>query len=64
MERNYGPEGIALNAAGIVTALPGQVIGCIGIALLLVSGSHGPLYGTALAMIAVGVILVILGSIR
>jgi len=64
IEQNYGPEGIALMAAGLFTALPGQLIGCIGIVLLLVSGDHGSLPGIGYSLMGLGVLLVVPGSMR
>jgi hypothetical protein len=64
MEQNYGPEGIGLMAAGLVTALPGQLIGCLGILLLLVSGGHGSLPGVGYLLMGLGVLLVVPGSLR
>jgi len=64
LDQNYGPEGIALMAAGMVTAFPGQVIVCIGIVLLLASGGHGPLLVAGYWLMGTGVLLIIPGSIR
>jgi hypothetical protein len=64
LDQNYGPEGIALMAAGMVTAFPGQVIVCIGIVLLLASGDHGSLLTIAYWLMCVGVVLLLPGSIR
>lgn len=64
MEQNYGPEGIALMSAGMMTAIPGQIVVCVGIVLLLVSGDHSPLVAVAFATMGVGVLLAALGSIR
>jgi hypothetical protein len=64
MEQNYGSQGIALMSAGMVTAFPGQVVGCIGIVLLLTSGDHGSILIAAYWTMGVGVLLVALGSIR
>ena len=64
LDHNYGPEGIALMAAGTVTAFPGQVIGCVGIVFLLSSGGHGPHFAAGYLLMGVGVLLVIPGSIR
>jgi hypothetical protein len=62
MEQNYGSEGIALWAAGMITVLPGMLLGFLGFACLVASGGHpwqlvNWLYG-------IGVILILLGSIR
>jgi hypothetical protein len=64
MEQNYGPQGIALMSAGMVTAFPGQLIGCIGIVLLLTSGGHGSALIVAFWTMGAGVLLAALGSIR
>lgn len=64
IEQNYGPAGITLMAAGLSSALPGQLIGCIGIVLLLVSGNHGSLPWIGFALMGLGVLLVVLGSMR
>ena len=64
VQRNYGLVGITLIAAGMATAVPGQVIVCIGIVLLLSSGDHGSLVVTAYLLMSVGVLLLIPGSIR
>jgi hypothetical protein len=64
MEQNYGPEGIALMSAGMMTAFPGQIIGCVGIVLLLTSGDHGSVLTVAYWTMGAGVLLAALGSIR
>jgi hypothetical protein len=64
LDQNYGPEGIALMAAGFVTAFPGQVTACVGIILLIVSGDHGSVLTIAYWLMFVGVLLVSAGSIR
>jgi hypothetical protein len=62
MEQNYGAEGIALWAAGMITVLPGMLLAFLGFACLVASGGHpwllvNWLYG-------LGVTLILLGSIR
>ena len=42
IETNYGPEGITLWAAGMVTVLPGQLIAFMGILILLLLGWARP----------------------
>ena len=64
IEQNYGPEGITLIAAGLSSVLPGQLIGCIGIVLLLVSGDRGSLPLIGYSLMGLGVLLVVLGSMR
>jgi hypothetical protein len=64
LEQNYGPEGITLIAAGMVTAFPGQVITLAGIIVLLASGGHGAAVSVGYWMMAAGVLLIITGSIR
>lgn len=41
LEQNYGPEGIALVAAGVLLWLLGVAIAWVGVVLLLVSGGNG-----------------------
>lgn len=43
MEQNYGPEGITLMSAAIISGLIGVIVGFIGLALLFSSGDRGPL---------------------
>ena len=62
MEQNYGPEGIALWAAGMITVLPGMLLGFLGFACLVASGGHpwqlvNWLYG-------IGITLILLSEIR
>jgi len=40
MEQNYGPEGIALWAAGMITVFAGMLLGFLGFAYLVASGGH------------------------
>ena len=64
LEQNYGPEGIALLAAGVAVGLCAGVFACLGITLLLLSADRGPLldwgYGFLCATAAAGC----LGAIR
>ncbi len=64
IERNYGPAAIALWAAGMITALPGQFITVGGIVLMLASGGSGSLLMLGYKLIGLGIILILLGSIR
>jgi hypothetical protein len=64
MEQNYGPEGIALIAAGLITVLPGMLLVVLGFACLVASGGH-PLLLTLLYWLwGIGFILMFWGSIR
>lgn len=40
IEQNYGPEGLALIAAGLITVLPGMLLVVLGFACLVASGGH------------------------
>jgi hypothetical protein len=64
MEQNYGPEGIALWAAAVITVFPGQLIVVSGIAFMLASGGGGTLLTMGYSLDGFGAILVLLGSIR
>jgi len=64
MEQNYGPEGIALWAAAVITVLPGQLIAVSGIAFMLASGGGGNLLTLGYSLDGFGAILILLGSIR
>src|ERR1035437_5197884 len=64
MEQNYGPEGIALWAAGMATVLPGMLLVVLGFASLVPSGSHPWLLTLVNWLYGIGVILILLGSIR
>ena len=64
MEQNYGPEGIALWAAAVITVFPGQLIVVSGIAFMLASGGGGTLLTMGYSLDGFGVILCLLGSIR
>ena len=64
MEQNYGPEGIALWAAGMITVLPGMLLVVLGFACLVPSSGHPWLLTLVSWLYAIGVILILLGSIR
>jgi hypothetical protein len=64
IEQNYGPAGIALWAAGMVAVLPGQLLAFVGIVLLLVADGGGSLLVAGYWLTSVGVIMILLGSIR
>jgi hypothetical protein len=64
MEQNYGPEGITLMSAAIISGLMGAVVGCTGIVLLFLSGDHGPLLHAGYYVIAAGIVLEIPSIIR
>jgi hypothetical protein len=64
IEQNYGPEGIALGAASMATLTPGALIVGAGTILMLISGGGGSLLTLAYKLNALGVILILLGSIR
>jgi hypothetical protein len=57
LDQNYGPEGIALMAAAILSGLIGAVVGFVGIALLLLSDDHGPLLHPGYYIIVAGIVL-------
>ena len=63
MEQNYGPEGIALWAAAVITVLPGVLMADSGIVFMLASGG-GTLLTLGHWLQGFGVILCLLGSIR
>ena len=63
-EQNYGPEGIALWAAAVITVFPGQLIVVSGIAFMLASGGTGTLLTMGYSLDGFGVFLCLLGSIR
>ena len=64
MEQNYGPEGIALWAAAVITVFPGQLIVVSGIIFMLASGGGGTLLTLGHSLDGFGVFLCLLGSIR
>jgi len=64
MEQNYGPEGIALWPAGMITVLPGMLLVVLGFACLVPSGGHPRLLTLVNWLYGIVVILVLLGSIR
>ncbi len=64
IERNYGPVGIALGAASMATSTPGTLLGGVAIALMAASGGRPSLLTLGYKLGGVGVILILLGSIR
>jgi hypothetical protein len=64
MEQNYGPEGIALWAAGMITVLPGMLLDVLGFACLVASGGHPWLLTMLYWLWGIGFILMFWGSIR
>jgi hypothetical protein len=64
MEQNYGPEGIALWAAGMITVLPGMLLVVLGFACLVASGGHPWLLTLHYWLWGIGIILMFWGSIR
>jgi len=61
MEQNYGPVGIALIAAGLITVLPGMLLVILGFACWVASGGHPWLLSL---LYGIGFILMFWGSIR
>jgi hypothetical protein len=57
LEENYGPEGIALGAAAILSGLAGAVIGCVGLVLLFASGGHGPTLHPGYYLLFIAIVL-------
>jgi hypothetical protein len=64
IEQNYGPEGIALGAASMATLTPGVLIVGAGTVFVLASGGGGSLLTLGYKLNSLGVILILLGSIR
>lgn len=64
MEQNYGPEGIILMSAAIVSGLIGAVVGFIGLGLLFLSDDSGPLLHLGYYVITAGIVLEIPSIIR
>jgi hypothetical protein len=64
IEQNYGPDGIALWAAGYATTIPGELIAFIGILLLLLTSDRGRHPAAAYAVIGLGIVLLALSSVR
>ena len=64
IEQNYGPVGIALWAAALITVLPGMLMVVPGIAFMLASGGGGTLLTLGYSLDGFGAILILLGSIR
>ncbi|MCU1362894.1 MAG: hypothetical protein JWM55_722 [Acidimicrobiaceae bacterium] len=61
LEKNYGPQGIALMAAGFVWFFTGWIVGVIGIVLLVISNTRDPV---SCYLIYVAIIFEILVFIR
>lgn len=64
MERNYGPEAIALWAVATIAGLLGGVVGCAGLTCLLLSGDHGALLAAGYSLLLAGIVLEIPSLIR
>lgn len=64
IEQNYGPIGIALWGACLITALPGELIACMGIVLMLASGGNGSILSLGYKFVGIGIALILLASIR
>jgi hypothetical protein len=64
MEQNYGPKGIALVSAAIISGLIGAVVGLFGLVLLLLSDDKGPLLRSGYYVIAAGILLEVPSLIR
>jgi hypothetical protein len=64
MEQNYGPEGIALMSAAIVSGLIGAIVGFIGIGLLFLSDDSGSLLHLGYYVIVAAIVLEIPSIIR
>ena len=62
MEQNYGPVGMALFDACMITMFPGMFVGLLGMTLFIFNGDGFETMGYRLSEL--GVILVLLGSIR
>jgi hypothetical protein len=63
MEQNYGPVGMALYAASLITVIPGMSVSLLGMTLFIFNGG-GFLVMLGYRLSELGVILVLLGSIR
>jgi len=64
MEQNYGPEGIALIAAGLITVLPAMLLVLLGFVCLIASGGHPWLLTLLYWLYGIGFALMLWGSIR
>ena len=56
-EQNYGPDGIALWAAGLLFGLCGGMVGCVGLVLLYLSGDGGPLLQVGYGLLVAAAVL-------
>ena len=63
LEQNYGPAGMALTAAGMITAIPGQVVVISGI-LMLALGGDGALETFGFRLGGLGIAMILFGMIR
>jgi hypothetical protein len=63
LEQNYGPVGMALFSASLITVIPGMFVGCLGIAFLLPHGD-GLLATLGYRLGGIGFVIMLLGSIR
>ena len=64
MEQNYGPEGLALLAAGQIMVQPGMLLGFLGFACSVACGGHPWLLTVLYWLWGIGLILMFWGSIR
>ena len=64
LEQNYGPEGITLMAAAILSGVAGALIVWVGIVFLFQSGDHGPLLHSGYYVMFTGMGLECPGIIR
>jgi hypothetical protein len=64
MEQNYGPEGIALMAAAILSGLSGALLGFVGVVFLVLSGGSGGLVQPGYYLLVVSVVLELPAIIR
>lgn len=55
LQQNYGPEGIALYAAALLSGFVGGAVALLGIALLVASGDRGNLLLAGYVMLFVGI---------
>jgi hypothetical protein len=62
-ETNFGPDGVALMAAGLFTMLPGEVAIVTGVTILL-SSSTSALAATGIALVALGIGVIAAGAVR
>jgi hypothetical protein len=57
LEQNYGPAGIRLMAAALLTGLAGAIIACTGIVVLLASNDHGALVGVGYGLLGLAIVM-------